>query len=81
MVLRVRLEIVPFGDETAIREIGRLDIFNAGHVDAGDLCAYGAIELTPKSGGLHLDRVYHYRNDGAWKLVSIILNELEVTGP
>ncbi len=32
MVLRVILQIIPHGDETKTREIGRLDIFNKGKI-------------------------------------------------
>lgn len=80
MVLRVKLEIVPFGDEEAVREIGRLDIFNAGRV-TGDLCSYGVIEMTPTSGALHQDRILHARSDGAWQLVKEALDELQIEGP
>ncbi len=60
MVLRVKLEIVPFGNEEAVREIGRLDIFNKGLVgstppgarEAAGYFRYGVISLDPGNEGL-----------------------------
>ena len=72
MVLRVKLEIVPFGDEENVREIGRLDIFNKGEA-YGDMYEYGVIDLTPGQIGLIDRKIYHERDDGAWKLVQNVL--------
>jgi len=80
--MRVRLEIVPHGDEGRVREIGRLDIFNKGHLEhAPGICEYGVIELTTRSAGLHDASVYHLRNEGAWKLVRNALEDLDISGP
>jgi len=84
MTLRVILQIVPFGDESQVREIGRLNISNVSHkenkgitkevgmnryvVEVDDYKNY--TEETP--------RVYHYRDQGAWKLVQIALNKLKL---
>jgi hypothetical protein len=82
MTLRVKLEIVPHGDEDKAYEIGRLDIFNKGHVDStSDECLYGVIEMTPTSGGLHTDLILHGRRAGAWRLVWKTLSELDIKGP
>jgi hypothetical protein len=83
MTLRVILQIVPFGDETAIREIGRLDIFNKGTFCDFDglVYEYGIIEMTPKSGALHDETVLHRREHGAWQLVWKALNDLKLNGP
>lgn len=82
MVLRVKLEIVPFGDEERAREIGRLDIFNKGKFEKDpSLYHYGVIELTPQSGGLHTDSIYHERALGAWELVRTALDQLPIDGP
>lgn len=78
MVLRVKLEIVPFGDETKIREIGRLDIFNKGQI--GHAHKYGVIDLGEEP-GLFSDEVIHYRPDGAWELVKSAIEDLEIKGP
>lgn len=79
MVLRVKLEIVPFGEEEKAREIGRLDIFNKGPIN--DACQYGVIEMTPTSGGLHNDTIIHFRSDGAWELVRHAIEGLDIRGP
>lgn len=79
MTLRVKLEIVPHGDEEAVYEIGRLDIFNMGHIDIG-ICEYGVIEVAPERGeaGLHRHTLYHPRKDGAWALVKKAIEDLEI---
>ena len=80
MTLRVKLEIVPHGDEERAYEIGRLDIFNKGESEFG-IYKYGVIELRKDFGGLHDRYVYHRRNLGAWELLRKILFELPVEGP
>ncbi len=88
MVLRVKLEIVPHGDEDNIREIGRLDIFNKGlqpysgpvRQDAG-YYQYGVISLNPGDAGLFDATLVHYRMDGAWALVKNVLAAYDVRGP
>lgn len=79
MVLRVILQVVPFGDETKMREIGRLDIFNKGYIN--EACEYGAIDLSPNRAGLYQDNIIHFRKDGAWELVRNALETLEIEGP
>lgn len=78
MTLRVKLEIVPYGDEDKAREIGRLDIFNK---TGGIVSRYGVIEMTPGTGGLHNKEILHRRDLGAWKLVKDALDELGIEGP
>ena len=70
MVMRVKLEIVPFGEEEAAREIARLDIFNMGHKLEGTY-EYGIIEFDREKniGGLHKHTVWHDRMNGPWELV------------
>jgi len=80
MTLRVKLEIIPHGDEGRAYEIGRLDIFNKGHIDFGH-CAYGVIEQTPEIGALHDEEIFHRRDLGAWELVRKAIEELEIKGP
>jgi hypothetical protein len=88
MVLRVKLEIVPFGDEDKVREIGRLDIFNKGAShnvpaarDAAGYCTYGVISLNPGDEGLFDATLVHYRKDGAWLLVQNVLSTFNIRGP
>lgn len=75
MTLRVKLEIVPFGDEDKAYEIGRLDIFNKGSAAFGHY-EYGIIEIDPekKEAGLYQNTVVHRRHLGAWALVSKVLD-------
>lgn len=84
MTLRVRLEIVQHGDESRVREIGRLDINNLGcpeREDGQETCLYQVIEMTPKSGGEHKEHVYHFRPQGAWELVAKVIRVLAIGGP
>ena len=80
MTLRVKLEIVPHGDESLTREIGRLDINNIEEPFEGvDL--YRVVEQTPDREEAHPDYVAHRRSDGAWALVRRVLKELKIKGP
>lgn len=80
MTLRVILQIVPHGDETKVREIGRLDIFNKGQLEGfGEpVCAYGVIDFTPEQEGMFTETVIHARANGAWTLVQRVLNSLYI---
>lgn len=82
MTLRVKLEIVPFGDEARAYEIGRLDIFNIGPGVQPGLHVYGVIDM-PQNGkaGLYKDTVQHHRPDGAWELVRKVIATLGIKGP
>lgn len=88
MTLRVKLEVVPFGDEEKAYEIGRLDIFNKGIAppspegwDIGGYHVYGVINLTKGEEGLYNEEVLHRRWEGAWKLVVAAITELNIEGP
>lgn len=86
MTLRVKLEIVPYGEEEKAYEIGRLDIFNKGEVEGSSFmhrrCEYGVIQLDKDAdAGLFTDTVTHVREDGAWKLVQKVISELKIDGP
>lgn len=86
MTLRATLEIIPYGDETAKREIFRLDISNIGLVERGpfghDICKYKVnlsgkvLEQLRKEGGPeweHFETDFierHDRRDGAVALVA-----------
>lgn len=77
MTLRVKIEIVPYGQEEKTYEIGRLDIFNMGHAEFGH-CEYGVIQLDVENneGGLFNKTVLHRRHLGPWKLLGKVLNDL-----
>lgn len=67
MTLRVRISIVPFGDETKEREIHQINISNLGEANTKE-CNYG-IELDEYKSGSYLGRVAHVREQGAITLV------------
>lgn len=79
-MLRVRLEILPFGDENKAYEIGRLDIFNEGRL-VDDYCSYGVIDPSSKYPGLYAERILHKRSLGAWRLVMAAIDRLKIEGP
>lgn len=83
MTLRVRLEIVPSGDETRVREIGRLDINNTlmKSTVGMDAYFYQVIQLDKGDVGKFRTPIIHYRSDGAWYLVRQVLNILDIQGP
>lgn len=81
MTLRVKLEIVPHGDESKAYEIGRLDIFNKGQFYDTQTFEYGAINLSPGDVGLYDSGVFHDRPDGAWQLVRETIDVLAIKGP
>lgn len=77
-MLRARLEVVPFGDETRTYEIGKLEIYNKRRVlsdnDKGTLCVYGIV-------GHDETELHHFREDGAWLLVEKALSSVPIRGP
>ncbi len=79
MTLRVRMEVVPWGDENKTYEIGRLDIFNKANVGSG-YYVYGVIEQDKElnTGGLYEEEILHKRDLGAWALVLKTLDRLVV---
>jgi hypothetical protein len=79
MVLRVTLEIVPWGDETKKYKIGQLDIFNNDQL-TDDIYEYGIIDLG-NNPGLFNKKVWHLRSKGAWDLVRKVIELLEIKGP
>lgn len=74
--MRVRIEIVPYGEEDKAYEIERLDIFNKGRIGISDLCNYGVIHISEKDAGMYDDVVLHSRKDGALVLVERVLTDL-----
>lgn len=77
MTLRCTLSIVPWGNEEAIYEIGRLDINNQGHLSR-DVCQYQVIDLGNTPGEFN-KRVLHFREDGAWELLRKVLSDVTTT--
>ena len=74
MTLRVRISIVPFGDEDQEREIHQINISNLADVGLG-LCKYGVEMDKYKTGNYDLN-LTHQRQDGPLVLVSKVLGRL-----
>ena len=87
MTLRVILQIVPFGDESQVREIGRLNISNvswreglslATNIDGSHDDRY-LIEVNDYNNHTkETPRIYHNRKHGVWELVRKAMNELKL---
>lgn len=76
-MLVVKLEIWPFGEKAARRELGRITIANVGGPD--EACKYDVQATGEAARDLHLEAIrglLHARADGAWKLVSRALSAL-----
>ena len=78
-MLRLKLELVPFGDEDHAREIGRMVIANDGKSDHPAFGMYeawlGPDNYTGK-GPRYLRLDGHLRSQGAWVLVRDLLNRI-----
>lgn len=76
-MLVVKLEIWPFGEKAARRELGRIAIANVGGPDDG---AYYAVDAKGEANDKLLSKVVmnlrHNRAEGAWALVYKALNAL-----
>lgn len=81
-MLRVTLEIVPQGVEEKKFEIGQLLIFNKGYATkTGDLCNYGVISLDEGKEGMYTEDIQHFRKQGAWTLLRLVLDRFKIEGP
>lgn len=76
MTLRVRISVVPFGDEAQEREIHQINISNL-EVKENGVYEYG-IELNKYKTGDYNAKIKHYREDGAVALVNTALEKLLV---
>jgi len=66
MTLRVRISIVPFGDESKEKELHQINISNLGKY-LNDDYHYG-VEVDKYEGDKYLARVTHTRSEGPIKL-------------
>jgi|SRR5688572_7288911 hypothetical protein len=74
MTLRIKLEVVPHGNEAEAYEIGRLDIFNKGRAGSSEYHEYGLMDwVNGKREPPETETVLHKRSDGAWELVRHVL--------
>jgi hypothetical protein len=74
MTLRVRISIVPFGDEEQEREIHQINISNLASLGLG-LCEYG-VEMDKYKTGNYDFKITHQRQDGPLTLVYKVLEKL-----
>ncbi|CAB4139165.1 hypothetical protein UFOVP346_25 [uncultured Caudovirales phage] len=74
MTLRIDVSIVPFGDESEIRNIYTVNVSNLGTLD-GDLCEYG-VEVDKYKTKDYDTYVTHHRSDGAMMLVLKAITEV-----
>lgn len=72
MTLRVIVQIIPYGDESRMKEIGRLNISNVGPVPQPDTYAYRIVD----GGTEWVDFVTHKRADGFWVLIHKALTSM-----
>ncbi len=77
-MMRVKIEIVPYGEENKAYEIERLDIFNKGYVaKTGSVCEYGVIHISDRNkAGMYTATLHHARSDGALVLLEKVLSKL-----
>ena len=68
MTLRVRLSIVPFGDEAKEREIHQINISNLGQNFENAYYTYG-VEMDKYKTNDYDCVTYHFREDGPLELV------------
>lgn len=75
MTLRCRIEIVPGGDETRVRELARFDISREGRSGGGKEY-YQVVELDQenRTGGMWQQSILHDRKLGAIQLVRHVLD-------
>lgn len=76
MTLRIRISVVPFGDEEKEHEIHQINISNEGGMGDkyGDYL-YG-VEVDKYKTGEYDFLVYHKRQDGALQLVRKVMREV-----
>lgn len=79
-MIRVTVELVPFGIEEQKRKIGELVLANTGRNMSGE-CHYHAI-FKDDSTGTHYASCRHLQNEGVWKLLQKLINhEVEKKEP
>jgi hypothetical protein len=79
VTLRVRISIVPFGDEEKEQEIHQINISNISKDHVLDTCLYG-VEMDKYKTGEYDTIIDHLRSAGALKLVHGVFDDLELGG-
>jgi hypothetical protein len=76
-MLVVKLELWPFGEKAAAREIGRIEIGNVGGTaERGRYDAQATGEAAGMLVSTAMHAIRHSREEGAWKLVFLALAAL-----
>jgi hypothetical protein len=77
MTLRVKLEIIPHGDESRAYEIHRLDISNLGYTEVGQ-CEYMvlAFDTEGHKAAMLDENIVHQRDLGPWALAHKAIGEV-----
>ena len=78
-MIRVKVDLVPFGVEDQSKQIGELVLANIANLGLGR-CVYAAV-YEEGDGTIHHKKVEHSRQDGAWELIRIILSAEEAEDP
>lgn len=73
-MIRMTIELVPFGNEEASTKIGQLVLANTGRVGGGKY-EYHAVYADDSTGLYNKGAIYHNRADGIWVLLQKILEE------
>ena len=81
-MIRVTVDLVPFGIEEHKKKIGSLVLANVGNLGLG-ICEYEAIASIVFSNGeeevVKKMKCQHSRQDGIWKLLEILLRDESVS--
>ena len=75
MTLRVRISIVPFGEEEEEREIHQINISNIGSAGQPNVSIYG-VEVDKYKTSEYEEILQHNRVDGALELVRKVLEKI-----
>ena len=78
-MLRVTVEVIPFGDEDQSRKIGEMIIANDGTLGAG-LASYKAVQKIEGWEPQFKEDIVHKRADGFWELIYLVLDEPPFNG-
>ena len=75
-MIRVKIDLVPFGNEQRAKQIGELILANIGNVGLG-VCEYEAVMYTDNQPPVY-KRVSHWRQDGFYTLIEKLIEADEV---
>lgn len=73
-MIRVTVEVVPYGNEHAKEVIGVAEIANLGRITKGGYCAY-EMNLKDQTGCKHSHVKRFLRERGVWDLIMVALRD------